>query len=277
MDSEAAAVAALLRRVAVPAPDVVHLVREQLLVDGHHAAAAALLAGNGSDRQPAPARSVAERRVAVRDAVNRGDVPSALRLLDESWPRLLGACPALAYRLHQQHVLDLVQRRRWDDGWRYAAAHLAPLARVGATPDVAARHGATCALFAYPEPAPPALPRDLAALLSPEHRSGSAHAAYAAVLAADGEPTEARLPRLLERALADAGGLGAEWALALDRGIAPDGVQVRVQGADRGAAAGALAAGEPGPPLASAPVGGAAAPTSGAAAAPLLVTGGLPA
>jgi glucose-induced degradation protein 8 len=130
-------------------------------------------------------------RVAVRAALASGDVGRAIEATNDLDPAILEERPALAFALQRQALIELARAGQADAALAYAREYLAP--RGEDDPGLLDELERAVALLAFPDPA--ASP--LADLLSPAQRSATAAALNAAILDAQGQAGEARLPGLV--------------------------------------------------------------------------------
>ena len=174
------------------------LVLESLVVDGHSGAAVSFSEEAGLDA-PSTMSSM-EGRVAIRHAIlHRRDALAAVQGLRELQPSLLASHPELLFRLHQQHVMNLLSDGEPAAAWEHAATSLVSLADASGDAELQRAVDATAVLFSFCDlrAAAPALPPASAALLTPEYRAETARMMNVALLAAEGGVTVARLPMLL--------------------------------------------------------------------------------
>lgn len=130
-------------------------------------------------------------RVAVRAAAAAGDVAGAVERVNDLDPAILEERPALAFALQRQALIELARAGRAEDALAYAREYLAP--RGEDDPGLLGDLERAVALLAFPDPA--ASP--LADLLAPAQRAATAASLNAAILDAQGQAGEARLPGLV--------------------------------------------------------------------------------
>lgn len=53
-----------------------------------------------------------EKRLKIRRAIEQGDIPEAIRLINDPYPELLDTNRALHFRLQQQFVIELIRERK---------------------------------------------------------------------------------------------------------------------------------------------------------------------
>lgn len=113
------------RRVEVGEGTLRSLVLDWLLVEGHSEAACALMqeAGAHSD---VDLQSVAER-MAIRRAVQAGEIEAALPRLARLAPSLLASNPSLHFRMKQLEAIEMIRHGRIEGAIEYAQTQLAPL------------------------------------------------------------------------------------------------------------------------------------------------------
>ncbi|KAJ1677807.1 hypothetical protein EV182_005396, partial [Spiromyces aspiralis] len=61
-----------------------------------------------------------EDRMRIRFAVQNGDVPEAIRRINDVNPELLEADPKLFFRLQQQHLIELIRQGNIDKALEFA-------------------------------------------------------------------------------------------------------------------------------------------------------------
>lgn len=74
-----------------------------------------------------------EERMQVRNAIQRGDIPTAIDKINELDPELLDSHPRISFRLQQQHLIELVRSGDIYTALTFAQEELAP--RAGAHPE----------------------------------------------------------------------------------------------------------------------------------------------
>ena len=159
-------------------------------------------------------------RVAVRQAIIRRDALAAIGHIEGVQPELLHRRPDLLFRLHQQHVVDLLLDGHDGRAWEHAAVSLVTIAddaARGGDPSLLRSVDATALLFVCclgttvtaatradesggPHSAPhlpSPLPPSSSSLLSADFRLETARTMNRALLAAEGSVVSARLPALL--------------------------------------------------------------------------------
>jgi len=177
-----------MRNVKVDKSTMCALVMNWLVVEGHKEAAERFQEESGTNAGSLDA--IGDRR-AVRMAIERGDVPSALALAE---PLLPDASEELHFALRQQQLIELIRRDDIEAAVAYAQEELAPRAEQSAA--LRAELERTMLLLAFDEPS--ACP-DGAELLSQQQRKRIASMLNAAILGAQAQETEAMLPLMLKR------------------------------------------------------------------------------
>mmetsp|Transcript_71439 Transcript_71439/g.214753 ORF Transcript_71439/g.214753 Transcript_71439/m.214753 type:complete len:246 (+) Transcript_71439:52-789(+) len=165
------------------------LVMDYLIIEGHKEAAECFMEESGTDAG-VDLETVGER-MAIRTAIESGDVEHALERVRGLDPNILSANPDLRFRLQQLLTIEMIRAGKTEQAIECAQRELAPL--VEEAHHLLPELERTMMLLAYGD----AASSPEAALLSQEHRQEAASALNAAILAAQDQQSESRLPMML--------------------------------------------------------------------------------
>ncbi|EMD40650.1 hypothetical protein CERSUDRAFT_111232 [Gelatoporia subvermispora B] len=134
-----------------------------------------------------------ERRMVIREALQRGDVSDAIARVNDLNPEILDTNPALYFRLQQQKLIEFIRQGKIEEALQFAQDELAP--RGEENPEFLSELEKTMALLAFESSiqAPPAINE----LLSPAQRMRTAGEVNAAILDSLSQGKEAKLISLL--------------------------------------------------------------------------------
>ena len=131
-------------------------------------------------------------RMAIRNAVQEGNVSGAISRVNGLSPELLDTEPALHFRVRKQEFIELVRKGDVEAALTFAEEQLAPAGEEDG--DLLEEMENVMALLAFPEPEQSPLKH----LLDPAHRQKTASELNAAILAMQGQEKESKLPILLK-------------------------------------------------------------------------------
>jgi len=188
--------------VELPKRTMDALVLDWLVNQGHCDAAQTFARECGTSADAVDANGITER-VAIRQAVESGNIHTAIDAAQRLDSTIFSANPRLLFRLHRQQLIELIRSGDVASSLAYAHAHLAP--QVEAEAELIGELEETMMLLASADLAT----SPSAHLLLPEQRRDVAVALNAAVLRAQAHEEEPALLVLL-RAL--------QWAQAELRG-----------------------------------------------------------
>ena len=135
-------------------------------------------------------------RMAIRKAMQAGDVDGAMARVKELDPSLLTEREPLLFHLQQQRLIELIREGRVEEALEFAQTHLVPHAEND--PALLAELERTIALLAF-DPSSTASP--VADLLDVSQRQKTASELNAAILSSQSQEQESRLPCLLKMML----------------------------------------------------------------------------
>lgn len=133
--------------------------------------------------------------MAVRQAVQRGDMESAIDRVNDLNPEILEHQRELYFHLQQQRLVEKIRAGDTSEALIFAQEYLAPLGEDN--PAFLEELERTVALLAFDEDSVGASP--FADLLSPAQRNRTAGELNAALLASQCQDRDSRLPVLLRR------------------------------------------------------------------------------
>ncbi|WFD20133.1 hypothetical protein MCAP1_002377 [Malassezia caprae] len=176
--------------------DLNSIVLQYLVMHGHEEAAEHLAhdAGLSMPRD----RCALQTRSRVRDALLHGNVDRAVRYINEVDPEILDTRPFLFFELQKLRMMELLRQQQLEEALALATEELAPLAEEHpALLDELEKCMSLC-LFDAHMPIPADAPAYAQQWLDPMHRLHVAEEVIMVLLTAQGEPSDAKLPVLLQ-------------------------------------------------------------------------------
>ncbi|KIJ45524.1 hypothetical protein M422DRAFT_29659 [Sphaerobolus stellatus SS14] len=134
-----------------------------------------------------------ERRMNIREAVQRGNVEEAIERTNELDPDILDTNPSLYFHLQQQRLIEYIRRGEIVEALTFAQSELAP--RGQEHPEFLTELERTMALLAFDSL--PNAPPNIAELLSQAQRLRTAGELNAAILESLSQGKEAKLLALI--------------------------------------------------------------------------------
>ncbi|WFD27334.1 hypothetical protein MNAN1_002330 [Malassezia nana] len=192
--------------------DLDRIVFQYLLIHGHEEAAEHL-ARDAAIRMPRHRHNMRVRSQ-VREALLHGDVDRAIHIIIDVDPeQILDTSPVLFFELKRLRMVELLRQQQLDEALAFATEHLAPLAEEYPVLLDELEKSMSLCLFDMHMPLPDRAPAYAHQWQDPMHRLYVAEDVNMALLAAQGEPAEAKLSTLLQYAqwgdaLVGPGGLG---------------------------------------------------------------------
>jgi hypothetical protein len=104
--------------------DINTLVMDYLVIEGYKEAASKFEKEAGVD-SGIKLESISER-VAIRNAVQSGDIPAAIERVNDLNPEILDLKPELIFHLKQQHLIELIRAGELEQALEFAQDELAP-------------------------------------------------------------------------------------------------------------------------------------------------------
>ncbi|KAB5594379.1 Mitogen-activated protein kinase kinase kinase [Ceratobasidium theobromae] len=182
---------AKLKDAQVTKDDLNRIVMDYLVTEGYKAAADEFC--KEANMAPPAGLNRIDKRIVIRDAVQRGDIQEAIQQVNEFNPEILDANPSLYFHLQQQRLIEYIRAGRTTEALQFAQSELAP--RGFENPEFLSELERTMALLAFDQvPDPPA---DIAELLLPAQRTRTASELNAAILASMGQGVEPKLVGLM--------------------------------------------------------------------------------
>lgn len=112
--------------------DLNRIVLDYLILEGYQSAAESFAEEAAHDLPTNAAQQVEnaniESRVQIREAVERGDIQTAIEMCNDLDPEILETHPALHFHLLTQSLIELIREGRTAEALTFARAHLAPRA-----------------------------------------------------------------------------------------------------------------------------------------------------
>ncbi|CAE6525100.1 unnamed protein product [Rhizoctonia solani] len=182
---------AKLKEAQVSKDDLNRIVMDYLVTEGYKSAADEFCK---EANMPTPAGlNRIDKRIVIRDAVQRGEIQEAIQHVNDFNPEILDANPSLYFHLQQQRLIEYIRAGRTTEALQFAQSELAP--RGFENPEFLSELERTMALLAFDQvPDPPA---DIAELLLPAQRTRTASELNAAILASMGQGVEPKLVGLM--------------------------------------------------------------------------------
>jgi len=179
-----------LRAVRIRKEDMNRLVMNFLVTEGYVEAARKFEEESGM--LPDIDLGTITERMAVRTAVQCGQVEDAIDKVNDLNPEILDTNPQLYFHLQQQRLIELIRGGRIDEALEFAQEELAPQGEENeAFLDELER---TVALLAFED----VVNSPLGELLSPSQRQKTASELNAAILTSQSHEKEPKLPNLLK-------------------------------------------------------------------------------
>ncbi|KAG2449028.1 hypothetical protein HYH02_005780 [Chlamydomonas schloesseri] len=179
-----------LTGVRVPKEDMNRLVMNFLVTEGYVEAARTFEAESGT--APGVNLDAITDRMEVRRALQGGDVESAIERVNDLDPEILDKQPELFFHLQQQRLIELIRGGDTEGALDFAAENLAPLAEEH--PRFLEELERTVALLAFED----TKSSPVGDLMDVAQRQKTASELNAAILAAQAQEREPRLPLLLK-------------------------------------------------------------------------------
>lgn len=141
--------------------------------------------------KPAIELDTIDVRMQVREAIQAGDIPLAISLINDLDPEILDYNPRIVFHLYQQQLIEMIRRGDTAAALDFAQEELAP--KGEANPDLLPDLERTLALLVLPS-------GQISGgdLLDPYHRVRVANEVNGAILVSQGHEQGAKLPALLK-------------------------------------------------------------------------------
>ncbi|GJP72752.1 hypothetical protein CLOP_g3499 [Closterium sp. NIES-67] len=162
--------------------DMNKLIMNYLVTEGYVEAARKFEMESGTE--PGADLACIAERMAVKQAVQLGDVEDAIDRVNDLNPEILDTNPAVFFHLQQQRLIELIRAGRVDEALDFAQEELAPRGEENAA--CLEELERTVALLAF-EDAATSAPALLADLLDVSQRGKTAAELNAAILASQGQ------------------------------------------------------------------------------------------
>lgn len=182
-----------MEEMRVQKADMNHIIMNFLVSEGFVDAAQKFQQESGTDPEVDLA-SISER-MAVRNAIQKGNVEEAIERVNDLNPEILDTNPGLFFRLQQQRLIELIRSGRVEEAIEFAQDELAPRGEENAGQLEELER--TVALLAFEDGAS----SPVGDLLLPSQRQGTASELNAAILSSQKQDKEPKLPKLLKMLL----------------------------------------------------------------------------
>lgn len=112
-----------IERVEIPRSEVNKLVMNYLVTEGFKDAAEKFQMESGTD--PGIDLSTLDPRIKILEAIQSGDIPRAVEMINSYQPQLLDDNRYLYFHLQQQHLIELIRRKDIEGALQFAQENLA--------------------------------------------------------------------------------------------------------------------------------------------------------
>ena len=163
-------------------------------------------------------------RMEIRNALQSGDVETAIERVNDLDPEILEHNTELMFHLQQQRFIEFIRNGQIDEALEFAQDKLA--AKGEDHPNFLEEFERTVSLLVFENPA--ASP--MASLLESGHRARTASELNAAILSAQSRPSKPKLPRLLQLLFWEKGILDDKFVLPSTINISDGRLIVSVSG-----------------------------------------------
>lgn len=179
-----------LNDVKLSKEDTDRLVMNFLVTEGYAEAAEKFRMESGTD--PGIDLATTKDRMAVRNAVQSGNVEDAIEKINDLNPEILDTNPKLFFHLQQQRLIELIRNGKVEEALEFAQEELAP--RGEENPTFLEDLEKTVALLAFEDVSK----CPVAELLDESQRVKTASEVNAAILTSQSHETVPKLPSLLK-------------------------------------------------------------------------------
>ncbi|KAI3621841.1 LisH motif domain-containing protein [Moniliophthora roreri] len=179
-----------MHEVPLSKHDLNRLIMDYLVIEGYKSAAQEF--ATEASIPPQVDMDSIESRMGIREALQRGDVESAIDRVNELNPEILDTNPSLFFHLQQQRVIELIRSNRIAEALEFAQNELAP--RGEENPEFLAELEKTMSLLAFDSTS---RPEGLKDLLGPGQRLKTAGEMNGAILESLSQGKEPKLVGLL--------------------------------------------------------------------------------
>lgn len=175
-----------------------------LVIEGYQDVAAAFQ--RETDIKPDVSLDSIDERMAIRKAVQSGDVTAAIERVNELNPQILNTNAQLSLHLQQQRLIELIRADQLDAALSFAQTELAP--RTVSSPEFLTEMERIMSLLAFPTTEHSKSPS--ATLLGMDQRQRVANELNEAILRSQGQHKEPRLSTAAKRLVYEQERLGRE-------------------------------------------------------------------
>eukprot|EP00271_Cylindrocystis_brebissonii_P008236 TRINITY_DN22263_c0_g1_i1.p1 TRINITY_DN22263_c0_g1~~TRINITY_DN22263_c0_g1_i1.p1 ORF type:complete len:250 (+),score=56.13 TRINITY_DN22263_c0_g1_i1:298-1047(+) len=186
-----------LSEIVIHKPDMNKLVMNFLVTEGYVDAAQRFQAESGTP--PEIDLGTITERMAVRTAVQCGNVEDAIDKVNDLNPEILDTNPQLFFHLQQQRLIELIRSGKVEEALDFAQEELAP--RGEENHSLLEELEQTVALLAFDAANAQSGNCPVGLLLDPAHRQKTASELNAAILTSQSHEKEPKLPSLLKMLL----------------------------------------------------------------------------
>eukprot|EP00164_Ancoracysta_twista_P001853 GFYU01002434.1.p1 GENE.GFYU01002434.1~~GFYU01002434.1.p1 ORF type:complete len:225 (+),score=77.40 GFYU01002434.1:69-743(+) len=182
-----------LNDITISKTDLNQLVMNYLVIEGYKEAAECF--AKESDTTPDVNLEQISDRMAIRSAIQTGDIDSAISRVNDLDPEILDTNPQIYFHLQQQRLIELIRENKIDEALQFAQEELAP--RGEENPRFLEDLEKTMALLVFQGGAE----SPLGELLDNTHRQKTASELNAAILSSQCQEKDPKLPSMLKMLL----------------------------------------------------------------------------
>ncbi|KAI9265992.1 CTLH/CRA C-terminal to lish motif domain-containing protein [Sporodiniella umbellata] len=179
-----------LDEVKVNKQDLNQVVMNYLVVEGYRDAAEQF--GHESGLEPTADLQSIQQRMEIRQAVQSGDIDTAIDLVNDLNPEILDTNPELTFHLQQQRLIEFIRQGAFQEALEFATEEMAP--RGEEHPEFLEELERTMALLAFQD----VVDSPVQDLLHSGQRQKTAGELNAAILVNQSQEKDSKLPSLLK-------------------------------------------------------------------------------
>jgi hypothetical protein len=184
-----------LENIKIRKTDLNKIIMNYLIIEGYKDAAENFQLESGT--QPEIDLNSILSRMAIRNAVQMGDIDQAIQLVNDLNPEILDRNPILFFQLKQQQLIELIRKGGIEEALEFAQEELAPLGEQN--PQFLEELEKTMALLAFEDiQSIKLIPTSLSNLVDISHRETTASQLNAAILTSQCQEKDPKLPTLLK-------------------------------------------------------------------------------
>ncbi|KAG1441572.1 hypothetical protein G6F56_011418 [Rhizopus delemar] len=170
--------------------DLNQVVMNYLVVEGYRDAAEQFSFESGLE--PTFDLDSIEERMSIRQAIQSGDIDTAIDLVNDLNPEILDTNPQLSFHLQQQKLIEFIRQGAFQEALEFATEEMAP--RGEEHPEFLEELERTMALLAFQN----VMESPVQELLHPGQRQRTANEVNVAILVNQSQEKDSKLPNLLK-------------------------------------------------------------------------------